>query len=163
MNKYNFKFLDKKKTKEIIPIIFDILYENMSKITIFKGKYEIEKAKFLACISPAMLKEKRQIVLFYDKDFLIGYAQYFVNNQVFRVEEIQIISKYQRTMLLYQFCKFIKTVIPKDTLYIEAYAHKLNTNSQALIKSVGMKLIDEDKESNTYHYKGYYRYLYERF
>ncbi len=149
---YTFKFLDKSKVCEVLPALFNILYENMEIIAPFGKSYENAKAEWLGKVTPAMKKDKRQIVLMYDGEILAGYAQYYTNDTILMVEEIQLKSKYQRTMLLYEFCKFIKAIVPSEITYIEAYADKRNTNSQKLMEALGMTIINDD--GKYYHFSG---------
>ncbi len=149
---YEFKFLDKQKVSDTLPVLFDVLYENMDKIVPFDKAYEDAKAEWLGQVTPAMKKDRRQIVLMYDGDALAGYAQYYTNETTLMIEEIQLKPKYQRTMLLYEFCKFMEAIVPSEITYIEAYADKRNTNSQKLMEALGMKIIDD--EGNYNHFRG---------
>lgn len=149
---YIFKFLDKSNVDEFLPVLFDILYENMEKITPFGKSYEDAKTEWLRQVTPAMKKDRRQIVLMYDGDALAGYAQYYTNDTILMIEEIQLKPKYQRTMLLFEFCKFMKATLPSDITYIEAYTDKRNINSQKLIEALSMKIINDD--GKYYHFRG---------
>lgn len=149
---YIFKFLDKSNVDEFLPVLFDILYENMEKMAPFGKSYEDAKTEWLGQVTPAMKKDRRQIVLMYDGEILAGYAQYYTNDTILMIEEIQLKPKYQRTMLLYEFCKFMKATLPSEIAYIEAYADKRNTNSQKLMEALGMKIINGD--GKYYHFRG---------
>ena len=149
---YIFKFLNKSNIDDFLPVLFDILYENMEKIAPFCKSYEKAKAEWLGQVTPAMKKDRRQIILMYDGDALAGYAQYYTNDTILMIEEIQLKPKYQRTMLLHQFCKFMKSIVPSDITYIEAYADKRNTNSKKLMEALGMKIINDD--GKYYHFRG---------
>lgn len=149
---YIFEFLDKSKVSEILPALFDILYDNMGKIAPFDRSYEQAKLEWTQQVTPAMKKDKRQIVLMYDNNTLVGYAQYYTNDTLLMIEEIQLKPKYQRTMLLHQFCKFMKSIVPSEIAYIEAYADKRNTNSKKLMEALGMKIINDD--GKYYHFRG---------
>ena len=149
---YIFKFLEKSNVGEFLPVLFDILYENMEKITPFGKSYEDAKTEWLGQVAPAMKKDRRQIVLMYDGKILAGYAQYYTNDTLLMIEEIQLKPKYQRTMLLHQFCKFMKSIVPSEIAYIEAYADKINTNSQKLMEALGMKIINDG--GKYYHFRG---------
>lgn len=149
---YIFKFLEKSNVGEFLPVLFDILYENMEKIAPLCKSYEKAKAEWLGQVTPAMKKDRRQIVLMYDGDTLAGYAQYYTNDTILMIEEIQLKPIYQRTMLLYEFCKFMKATLPSEITYIEAYADKRNTNSQKLMEALGMKIINDD--GKYYHFRG---------
>ena len=156
-----FSFLDKARAEEVLPILFDLLYENMSQIAPTGMPYETERAAWLSEVLPAMQKEPRQILLMHDGDALAGYFQYYVNNGIFMVEEIQLKAAYQRSRALYRLCCFLKHILPEDILFIEAYAHKLNANSQSVIKSFGMECIEE--KDDLWHYRGDFKGLLERF
>ena len=150
-NKYKFNFLDKQKVDDTLPVLFDILYENMEIISPFGKSYDAAKTEWLVQITPAMKKDRRQIVLMYDGDALTGYAQYYTNDTNLMIEEIQLKPKYQRTMLLYEFCKFMKAIIPNDITYIEAYSDKRNVISQKLMQDLGMKIINDDGKYYKFH------------
>ena len=124
MHHYRFSFLDKSRARDVLPMLFDILYENMSKIVPADRTYEAERDEWLNAVAPALEKAPRQILLMYDDEMLAGYLQYYVNNGVFMVEEIQLKPSYQRTLLLHRLCRFLVDVIPSDTEYIEAFVHK---------------------------------------
>ncbi len=158
---YKFNFLDKQKVSNTLPVLFDILYENMERIALFGKSYEDAKTEWLGQVTPAMKKDRRQIVLMYDGDALAGYAQYYTNDAILMIEEIQLKPKYQRTMLLYEFCKFMKAIVPSDITYIEAYADKRNTSSQKLMEALGMKIINDDREH--YHFQGDYKKILIKF
>lgn len=162
MSHYRFSFLDKAKANEVLPVLFDILHENMNPIAPTGQAYEKDRALWLRCVAPAIQKEPRQILLMHDGEELAGYLQYYVNHGVFMVEEVQLKPAYQRTLLLHRLCKFLATVIPIDTAYIEAYAHEKNVDSQSLQRSLGMEHVDT-KENGTLHFRGNCRKLFERF
>ena len=87
---YIFKFLNKSNIDDFLPVLFDILYENMEKITPFGKSYEKAKAEWLGQVTPAMKKDRRQIILMYDGDALAGYAQYYTNDTILMIKEIQL-------------------------------------------------------------------------
>lgn len=159
----DFRFMDKNKAEEVLPILFDLLYANMSKIVPTENSYEEDKTFWFSCVAPALQREKRQIVLMYVDDVLAGYFQYYISDKTFVVEELQIKPVYQRTRLLYYFYKFMQSIVPKDTMFIEAYAQKPNKNSQSVIRSLGMECVGENKTGLAWHYKGDCQKLFERF
>lgn len=149
---YRFCFLDKQRVGDTLPALFDILYENMEQIAPFGKPYGDAKAEWLGQVAPAMAKEKRQIILMHDGDALVGYAQYYTNDRLLMIEEIQLVRSFQRTRLLSEFLKFMKAVLKDKPEYIEAYADKRNVNSMRLMESLGMKIIGTD--GGFYHYRG---------
>ena len=150
---YIFEFLDKSNVDEFLSVLFDILYENMEKIAPFDKSFEQAKLEWTQQVAPAMKKDKRQIVLMYDNNTLVGYAQYYTNETILMIEEIQLKPKYQRTMLLYKFCKYMKSILSNEIIYIQAYADKRNVNSQKLMQDLGMKIINDD--GKYYHFQGF--------
>ena len=158
-----FSFLDKRECERVLPLLFDILHQNMSVIAPTGASYEEDRAEWLSAVLPAMQKEPRQIILMRNEEDLAGYFQYYVYNGVFMVEEIQIRPVYQRTALLLRLCRFLCDVIPRDTQCIEAYAHKKNRNSQSVIGALGMACIGENKNGNSWHYRGEVAPLFARF
>lgn len=162
MSRYRFIFLDKSRAGEALPALFDILHQNMSHIAPSGQAYEEDRALWLSCVAPALQRTARQILLLYDGEVLAGYLQYYVNDGVFMVEEVQLKVAYQRTLLLHRLCQFLTTVIPAETKYIEAYAHKDNAISQALQRSLGMVHIGT-KENGTLHFQGDCQKLFARF
>ncbi|MBQ9120887.1 MAG: hypothetical protein IJY12_00825 [Clostridia bacterium] len=90
MSNFRFSYLDKAKADPMLPALFDLLYENMSKIAPTEQPYETDRDCWLSSISPALQKAPRQILLMYDGEELAGYLQYYVNNGVFMVEEVQV-------------------------------------------------------------------------
>ncbi|MBO5111482.1 MAG: hypothetical protein J6D21_12305 [Clostridia bacterium] len=162
MNRYQFSFLNKAQAAHVLPELFDILYYNMSKITPAEKDCEADRAEWLEAVLPAIQKAPRQILLMHEGDMLAGYLQYYVNNGVFMVEEIQLKPAYQRTLLLHRLCRFLATVIPADTGYIEAFAHPKNVISQAIQRSLGMELVGTE-ENGTLHFRGNCQILFDRF
>lgn len=162
MSHYRFTFLDKAKADETLPVLFALLHENMSRIAPSGLPYEEELALWLRCVAPALRHSARQILLLHDGEILAGYLQYYVNGGVFMVEEIQLKPAYQRTLLLLRLCQYLATVIPDDTVYIEAYAHKKNLNSQALQRSLGMVRVGIE-ENGILHFRGDCQALLARF
>ena len=151
------RFLNKETELHLLEQLFDLLYENMAEIAPPGLPYEAEKQQFLSNVRPAMEKAPRQIVLMYDEDALAGYLQYYVNNGIFMVEEIQIRKGFRSTSLFAQLWKFMAEMIPADTQYIEAYADKRNLPSRRLIAKLGMNAVGETPDGACLHFRGAFR------
>ena len=162
MHHYRFSFLNKAKARDVLPLLFDILHENMDKIAPSGRTYEAERDEWLGAVAPALEKAPRQILLMHDSEELAGYLQYYVNNGVFMVEEIQLKPSYQRTLLLHYLCRFLVDVIPSDTEYIEAFVHEKNVSSQKLQRSLGMVHVDT-RGNDIFHFRGDCQKLFDRF
>ncbi|MBQ2774543.1 MAG: hypothetical protein IJF40_01475 [Clostridia bacterium] len=158
-----FEYADKQKMQEILPVLFDILHSNMSIIAPTGNTYENDMEQWLSNVLPAMQKEVRQIVLMYADDKLVGYFQYYVNSGALMMEEIQIASEYQGSGLFGLFYRWLVKVLPKDIKYVEAYSNKKNHKSQAILEHLGLSKVGENKNGNSFYYKGDYVILLNRY
>ena len=156
--------LDKSKKDFVLPQLFDILYSNMSRIAPSGRSYEDELSYWLSCVSPGLEKEPRKILLIYDGDELAGFFQYFVNRGLFMMEEIQLCERYHRTGALGELYAYLAGVIPEETELVEAYAHKSNATSIALLGRLGLEVIGETDDGSLYRFRGRYANIprYER-
>ena len=142
-----------KNNKEIwLPRLFDLLYENMNEIILSNSEYEQEKEQWFTNVTPALDKPTRQITMCFDDNELIGYIQYYINNKLLMIEELQLNKKYHCTFTFYSFCKNFIKGLPSDIKYIEAFADRRNSYSQKLIQKSGMKYVDSN--SNFIHFRG---------
>jgi len=158
-----FKYADKSNIEELLPKLYDILHTNMSHITPTGNTYETDRRLWLENVAPAMKKEQRQIILMYVDEELAGFFQYYINNDLFMMEEIQIKARYHGTGLLRQFFAWLVKELPADLKYVEAYSHKRNVKSQAILEYLGLSKIGENKQDTLLHYRGYYRLFLEKF
>ena len=148
------RFLDKNSEMHLMEPLFDLLYENMGPIAPSGLAYEEEKQQWLSEVVPAIAKAPRQIVLMYDGEKLAGYLQYYINNGLFMVEEIQIRKDCRSTSLFAALWKFMGRVIPKDTHTIEAYADPRNLQSRRLMEKLGMQPLEDDACTPLLHFRG---------
>ena len=148
--------LDKSKKDSVLPGLFDILHSNMSRIAPSGKSYEDELSFWMSCVSPALDKEPRKILLIYDGCALAGFLQYFVNGSLFMIEEIQLCERYHRTSALGELYAYLAEVIPEDTQLAEAYAHKSNHRSIAILNHLGLEAIGETDDGSLYHFRGRY-------
>ena len=148
--------LDKSKKDSVLPGLFDILHSNMSRIAPSGKSYEDELSFWISCVSPALDKEPRRILLIYDGDVLAGFFQYFVNGGLFMIEEIQLCEKYHRTSALGELYAYLAGAIPADVERVEAYANKSNHRSIALLNHLGLEAIGETDDGSLYHFRGRY-------
>lgn len=153
------RFLDKEKELHLMEALFDLLYENMLEIAPSGLTYEAEKQQWLSEVLPAMAKEPRQIVLLFDGEELAGYLQYYINNGVFMVEEIQLRRDCRSTSLFGSLWKFMSRIIPEHTHTIEAYADPRNHLSRKLIKRLGMEPVEDGSDPHLLHFRGPFRLI----
>ena len=173
-----FVFLDKEHAEEYLPRLFRLLYGNMNEIAPTGLSYEEDYASWVSEIRPALTKEPRRIILIYDlaapqavrqaaarlyeedgetpseEGTLVGYFQYYVNDSVFMMEEIQFLRAYQGSGLFHTLYAFLAETVPADTEYVEAYALKQNLKSQAILRHLGLPIIGQNRKGNMWHFRG---------
>ena len=157
------KELDKSRKDVVLPLLFDILHANMSKIAPTGNTYEEDKSFWLSCVSPSLEKEPRRILLIYDGDEIVGFFQYFVNNGLFMMEEIQLRDRYKGTGVFGKLYAYLTRIIPKDTELVEAYANKSNHKSIAVLHHLGLEIVGENKNGISYHFRGRYENILRRY
>lgn len=137
----------------------------MNLIAPTNNSYDEDYEIWSSNIIHAMQKEQRQIVLMYAKSKLVGYFQYYINGATnsLMMEEIQIIKELQGTGLFSEFYKWLIKQLPKDIIFVEAYANKKNLKSQNILKHLGFVELGENKNGNSFYYKGKYADLSNRY
>ena len=79
------------------------------------------------------------------------------------MEEIQIKKEFQGTGLFSKFYQWLVRQLPKDILYVEAYANKKNIKSQNILKYLGLVEAGENKNGNSFYYKGKYADIVDKY
>ena len=89
---------------------------------------------------------------------LVGYFQYYINDATnsIMMEEIQIMKELQGAGLFSEFYKWLVKQLPKDIVFVEAYANKKNIKSQNILKHLGLVESGENKNGNSFYYRGKY-------
>ena len=152
---FEFKFADKLQLKLLLPDLFRILHSNMSIIVPTNNSYNEDYEIWSSYIIPAIQKEERQIVLMFAESKLVGYFQYYINSDTvsLMMEEIQIIKAFQGTGLFSEFYNWLIKSLPKNIMYVEAYANKKNLKSQSILKHLGLVESGENKNGNSFYYR----------
>ena len=135
----------------------------MSRIAPTGNSYDEDFSMWMSCIKPALEKAPRQILLLYDNDGIIGYFQYYVNDGVFMMEDIQLREQYHGTGIFSQLYRYLVQMLPPETEYVEAYANKKNEKSIAVLIHLGLDIIGENKNGISYHFRGRYENLIRRY
>ena len=148
------RFLDKETEMALLEHLFDLFYENMRTIAPSPLPYEVEKQQWLSEVGPAMAKPPRRIVLVFDGEELVGYLQYYINNGLFMVEEVQLRQDCRASTLFAALWKFMSRIIPEDTYTIEAYADPRNLHSCRLMKKLGMEPVADASCGHLLHFRG---------
>ena len=148
------RFLDKEKELHLLEQLFDLLYENVHPIAPSGLTYEAEKQQWLSRVGPAMAKAPRQIVLVYDGEKLVGYLQYYIREDQFMVEEIQLRPDCHSTSLFFSLWKFMSRCLPEDVRIMEAYADPRNHASRHLMEKLSMTVVEESSNAHFLHFRG---------
>ena len=156
-------FMDKAEKDIWLPILFDLYYENMSKIAPSGSSYQQERTDWLAEVSSALDKEPRRVLLCTKDNALLGYIQYYTRDDLLMVEEVQIARDYHRTFLFFRMCRFLSQHIPPQIQFIEAYADRRNIHSQKIMRKLGMVPISYDENSIFVHLRGHAETARKRF
>ncbi len=163
MNGFSFKPLKPESINTYLQEMYDILHKNMNRIAPTGNTYEEDKAMWTSCVQPALEQGRRNITLIFKGNDLVGFFQYYVNTTTFMMDEIQFKSEYQGSGLFTELYRYLIKTIPAETQYTEAYANKENLKSQEILKHLGLEIIGENKDGNSYHFRGKYRKLIERY
>lgn len=158
-----FDILSKDKPDKVLPSLFRILYSNMSVIAPTENDFEKGYHIWIDAVSHGLKQDARKIILIYDNAEVIGYFQYYVNSSTFTMEEIQFKKEYQGTGIFQFLYSYLFEIIPQETLYVEAYAHKQNSKSQNILKHLGLQIVGENRNGNSYHFRGDCRNVLKRY
>ncbi|MBE6687134.1 MAG: hypothetical protein E7591_07890 [Ruminococcaceae bacterium] len=160
-----FVLVDKRETDVFLSELFKILHSNMSMIAPTNNSYDTDFKTWSSNIIPAMQKQNRQIVLMYVNDTLVGYFQYYINTDTnsLAMEEIQIDKAFQGTGLFSEFYRWLVKQIPDNIENVEAYANKRNFKSQDILVCLGLDKLGENKNGNSFYYKGRYADLLNKY
>ncbi len=158
-----FHRLPKNDAEDILSVLFKILHSNMSVIAPTGNDYEKDYRIWIKAVSNGLKQDERQIILIYDDAEIIGYFQYYVNSSTFMMEEIQFKKEYQGTGIFRLLYSYLFEIISQETLYVEAYAHKQNSKSQNILKHLGLQIVGESRNGNSYHFRGDCRNVLKRY
>lgn len=148
-----FARMNKAEKERLLPELFDILYENMAAMDFGGMTYADARARWLGAVSPALEKAPRQVVLCLVGEEIVGFAQYYTRGELLMVEEVQLRRAYRGTTAFFRLCRYLAELLPGKIAVVEAYASKENQRSAALMKRLGMELLDEG-ESPFLHFRG---------
>ena len=158
-----FHRLLKNEAEDILSELFKILHSNMSVIAPTGDDFETDYRIWIEAVSNGFKQDARQIILIYDDAEIIGYFQYSVNSSTFMMEEIQFKKEYQGTGIFRLLYSYLFEIIPQETLYVEAYAYKQNSKSQNILKHLGLQIVGESTNGNSYHFRGDSRNVLKRY
>ena len=155
-----FSLLDKSNFNVFAETLFSILAKNMSVIAPSDNTYEEDYKLWLEAVSNGLNKEARQIILIYFDNALIGFFQYYTACELFMMEEVQILPQFHgKENIFRELFRFIFSVLPYNIQTVEAFANKKNEKSQKILQRLGLQQIGENKNGDSYHYRGEYSSL----
>ena len=126
-----------------LPKLFDLYYSNMSRIAPSGLNYDKEREQWLSAVSPALDKAPRQILLCCEDGKLAGYIQYYTRGDLLMIEELQLAAIYQRSTVFFSLVRALVRLLPEGIRYVEAFADSRNRRSIALMKKLGMEILEE--------------------
>jgi RimJ/RimL family protein N-acetyltransferase len=165
MINFDFIFPDAGMLEEKLPDMFHILYSNMNIIMPTGNSYDEDFAAWMTYAVPTMQEKGRKVVLFYADGKLVGYFQYSLNMESgsLFMEEMQIRTEYQGSGLFSAFYSWLVRQLPDGIQTVEAHAGKTNYKSQAVSEHLGLRKVGENRTGKSYHYKGDYAFLLQKY
>lgn len=156
-----FEFLDKTYFSQKSKEIFDILADNMTMIAPTGNTREEDYICWSDSVSEGLERAERKIVLIKRCDELIGFFQYFTNEDTFRMEEIQLKPEYHGKGIFRKLYGFILPKIDNSIEFVDAFANIQNEKSIAILEHLGLKNVGLNKNGRSYHFKGQFKKLKE--
>jgi RimJ/RimL family protein N-acetyltransferase len=158
----SFTLADKGDLPPILLQLFPILRGNMTAIAPTGDSYEEDLRVWREYILPALAEPSRQLVLMRRDGVLAGYFQYSLHGGTLVMEEIQISPEHQGTGLFRSLYQWLAKTLPPSLTQVEAYAHKSNRKSQAILEHLGLEKAGENPSGSSWHYLGSCQTLWER-
>ena len=145
--------MKKANSAHILPRLFQILSVNMTRIAPTENTPEQDYQIWMAAILPLLECQERQILLIKQTDSIIGYFQFFTEATVFKMEEIQIMQAYWGSGAFRDLYRYLAQHIPHHIRWVEAYANKHNKKSQEILRHLGLEVIGDSKNGNSFHFR----------
>ncbi len=159
----SFRILEKNEADTVLPILFQILHSNMSVIAPTGNDYQYDLHRWLDAVAPAIQDGTYRIVLICHAAEIVGYFEYSLYSSTFMMCEIQFQKNYQGKGLFRQLYSYLFEIIPRDTLWVEAYSQKQNHKAHGILKHLGLKIIGENKSGLSYHFRGDYHEMLQKY
>lgn len=156
-----FEFLDKTDFSQKSKEIFDILADNMTVIAPTGNTREEDYICWSDSVSEGLERTERNIVLIKRYNELIGFFQYFTNEDTFRMEEIQLKPEYHGKGIFRKLYGFILPKIDDSIEFVDAFANIQNEKSIAILEHLGLENVGLNKNGRSYHFKGQFEKLKE--
>ncbi|MBE6800280.1 MAG: GNAT family N-acetyltransferase [Ruminococcaceae bacterium] len=161
LNDIEFQYLNKLDFSVVANEIFNILAVNMEKIAPTGNTREEDYRCWYEGVSNGLKRDERQIVLIKDSESIIGFFQYYINEDTFMMEEIQLKPEYHGKGVFRKLYGFMIESIRGDLEFVEAYANTENHKSIEILEKLGLSKIGMNKSGSCFHFKGKYAGLKE--
>lgn len=137
--------------------LFAILWGNMNKIAPSGCSYEEDFAVWSEYNRTVSASGERKTLLFIDEDSdrIAGYFQYRLEEHILWFDEIESLKAYQGKGLIYRpLLKQLLPQLPSQIDSYQAYIHKSNTRSAAILNAMGARQIGSTPSGNSLLYHG---------
>lgn len=137
--------------------LFAILWGNMNEIAPSGCSYEEDFAVWSDYNRSVIESGERKTVLFIDEDSdrIAGYFQYRLESNILWFDEIESLKQYQSRGLIYRpLLKWLLPQLPACIDSYQAYIHKDNSHSSAILKAMGAQQIGQTPSGNSLLYNG---------
>lgn len=137
---------------DLLKQMFDILFDNMSQISIMGGNYEEDAGLWITNAAPYI----EHVAVASNDNQIAGYFQYrFLDNTLY-MDEFQIRMEYQGSGLFRQILTAVTELAPTCVGNTEACVEKGNIKSQQILEMLGLNNVGETESGNSYVYRGEY-------
>ena len=154
-----FEFIDKKDPDAALKELFPLLFANMDAIAPTGEGYEKDFEEWFGAVRPAIEKPQRNIIVIRRSGLLVGFFQFYVNDTTFMMEEIQLSPSVWGAGVFEALYAYLKDIVPQETPFVEAYAHRLNEKSQGILRHLGLEPVGT--ENNCIHFRGELKRMFE--
>ena len=151
-----FEYLNKADFSTVSSVIFNILADNMELIAPTGNSREEDYKCWHEGVFVGLERDERQIVLIKDSDSIIGFFQYYTNDDTFMMEEIQFKPEYQGKNIFRKLYGFLIPNIRDEIKFVEAYANIANHKSIGILEKLGLSRIGMNKNGYSFHFRGNY-------
>ena len=160
----SFSLLERSGFDQVAAGLFAILAGNMAVIAPTGNTYGEDYRIWYTAVADGMRKEARNIVLIHQDALLIGFFQYYTNDDgLLMMEEIQIIQEFQggKFHVFRELYGYLFFILPPGLTTVEAFANKANVKSQRILSHLGLSVVGENRSGSSFHYRGEFDKLVE--
>ena len=159
----NIYIAEKQKLMGTLPVIFEIVYENMTAIIPSDNDKESDYFLWKESVIKNIESGNTRYVLFYRGEKLIGYFQYRVESEFFYMDEMQVIKEEQGRGALGKVFAFLLPTLPNSVTTAVAYTNKRNEKSKNILLHLGFTAVSKSASGNSIRYECAYNNLKEKY